>query len=376
MDSTEKKMCVPRSVWLEVDSKRFCQNIVTIKQHLAPKVKFCAVIKANAYGHGAVELARICEEMGVDYFAVATVSEGVELRSSGIVTSVLVLGAIFEKEARFAVQYDLTQAVFSHDMLDTLDRVAKEEKKLAKVHLAIDTGMGRIGIEPHLAGDFATYASKKKNIFLEGIFSHFAAADSKEQSFAREQLQRFEDALQSVEASGIKIPLRHIANSAAIFTMPETHFDMVRAGIVLYGYPPSKEIETEGISPCLKLRAKITALRTIKEGMSVGYGREFVAEKDTRVATLPLGYADGYFRHYARGAFLVHEKTGTKLFPLGRICMDQLMVEVPPHVKAEIGDVVTVLGDLPSADDLAEVGDTISYEVLTSLAKRIPRMYV
>ena len=365
-----------RGVWAEISLGALRRNLRAIRTKIAGGAKFCAVVKANGYGHGAVAVAQEAVQAGADYLAVAVLEEAMELRRAGFTTPILLLGPITAEEADTVVSYDVTQAVATVKAAETLNAAALRQHKTAKVHLAVDTGMGRIGVYPEAAGEAAAAMAALPAVELEGMFSHFALADARDKSYAKEQFRRFQRAMAEVEGRGITIPLRHIANSAAILEMPETHLDMVRAGIILYGLWPSEEVRRSiDLCPLMTVKAKITYVKDFPQGETISYGRIFTAPRDMRVATLPLGYADGYTRRYTGKASV--EVRGRRAPVVGRICMDQCMIDVTDIPDVAVGDTVTIFGSptLP-IDEAAAWLDTIHYEVVSMMAPRIPRVYV
>lgn len=364
-----------RGAWAEIDLAVLEQNIREIKGCVKNGARFCAVVKADAYGHGAIAVARKAVEMGADYLAVAVTAEATELRRAGFTVPILILGGIQADEADIIVDNDITQAVFTMETAEALSAAAVRRNKTVRVHMAVDTGMGRIGVRPDEAGMFAAEVSALPNVELEGMFSHFALSDAKDKSYAQEQFSRFKTAMESVEAAGIKLKIRHIANSAAILEMPETHLDMVRAGIILYGLWPSDEVEhVIDLQPVMKVKARITYVKDQHIGETVSYGRTWAPKSEAVLATLPLGYADGYTRLYAGKAKVALK--GTLVPVVGRICMDQCMVDVTSIADVKVGDTVTVFGDSGiTADTLAGWIGTINYEVTCMMSPRLPRVY-
>ena len=365
-----------RGVWAEVSLGALRRNLRAIREKIAGGAKFCAVVKANAYGHGAIPVAREAVQAGADYLAVAVLAEALALRRAGFTTPILLLGPTTPEEADTVVRYDVTQAVTTEEAVKVLSAAAIRQHKTVKVHLAVDTGMGRIGVYPEAAGEAAAAMMSLPGVVLEGMFSHFALADARDKSYAKEQFRRFQRAMAEVEGSGIAIPLRHIANSAAILEMPETHLDMVRAGIILYGLWPSEEVRRSiDLSPLMTVKAKITCVKDFPQGETISYGRIFKASRDMRIATLPVGYADGYTRLYTGKASV--EVDGRRAPVVGRICMDQCMIDVTGIPDAAVGDTVTLFGSptLPADEAAAWLG-TIHYEVVSMMAPRIPRVYV
>ncbi|MGN0941475.1 MAG: alanine racemase [Selenomonadaceae bacterium] len=365
-----------RGAWVEVSLSAIRKNIEAIKSKIADGAKFCAVVKADAYGHGAIAVAREAVNAGADYLAVATLDEAIKLREAGFLLPILILGPTQSVEADDVVHYDVTQAVCTRELCYSLAVAARRQGKKAHVHLAVDTGMCRIGVRPEEAGAMAEYISGLDGVELTGMFSHFALADARDKFVANKAFERFKKAMKDTMAHGVKVPICHIANSAAILDMPETHLSMARAGVILYGLWPSDEVKREiELVPAMSVKARISYVKTIHRDESVSYGAEFTAPYDMRVATIPIGYADGYTRLF-NGKAEVSVK-GQRKKVLGRICMDQCMVDVSDIDDVKVGDVVTVMGEGgPSADELASWMGTINYEIVCMFANRLPRIYV
>ena len=364
-----------RPVWAEVSLQALRHNYREIKKQLAAGVKLCAVVKANAYGHGAVAAARVAVEEGAEYLAVATLSEGIELRQAGFTTPILVLGLVMPEDSKDVVDYELTQVVCELSLAEALSCEAVRQQKKARIHLKVDTGMGRIGVRPEEIGALAADIAALPGIEIEGMFSHFSMADCKDKSYTQQQLVKFRQAIAAVEGRGIPLAIKHIAESAAILEIPEAHFDMVRAGVIQYGLWPSAEVTHPiDLRPLMELQARVVWLKTLRKGESIGYGRTFIAERDCRIATLPIGYADGYIRAYgAKGAVEIH---GQRAPIAGRICMDQVMVDVTDIPDVAIGDVATLFGSPTlSIDEAAGWLGTINYEVPCLISPRVPRVY-
>lgn len=360
-----------RDVYAEIDLNAIRHNLTEIRRHINPASKLCAVVKANAYGHGAVEVSKVAVECGAEFLAVATVWEGIELRRAGFNVPILILGLIPHAAVDAVVSNDLTQTVADLELAEKISDAAQRLRKVAKVHLKLETGMGRIGADPDKAVELAVKISQLPNVELEGMFSHFAEADSLDRTFTNHQIKIFKDTADKIHSAGVKIKILHIAESAAILDIPEAHFDMVRSGIITYGLYPSADVrKTIELKPAMKLVTRIVYLKKISAGVSIGYGREFVAERDSLIATLPIGYADGYIRAY-KG---FHVEIRGQLAPIaGRVCMDQTMVDVTDIDGVKVGDEVILFGsDLISVDDAARHLNTINYEV-TSLIPR-PRL--
>ncbi|MBR1858087.1 MAG: alanine racemase [Selenomonadaceae bacterium] len=364
-----------RDVWAEVNLSAITHNLKNIRQHIDKSVKLCAVVKANAYGHGAVAVARCAVEAGADYLAVATLDEALELRAAGFTQPILILGLVPATAANEIVANDITQAVADFDLARAICQAAVSQNKTAKVHLKVETGMGRIGASPEEAVELATSISLMPNVELEGIFSHFAAADTKDKTFVNEQLALFNKTIDEIKKRGVEIKIRHIAESAAILEIPEAHFDMVRSGIITYGLYPSDEVTRPiEIKQAMRLVSRVAFIKKIKAGTSIGYGRDFITERDSVIATMPLGYADGYIRAY-KGFYV--EINGQRAPIAGRVCMDQVMIDVTDIENIKVGDEVTLFGsDTLTIDDAANHLKTINYEVTCLVSSRVPRFYI
>ena len=364
-----------RFVWAEIDLGAIAHNFREIKKCIKGGAKLCAVVKANAYGHGAVPVAHKALEAGAYYLAVATVSEALELRAAGITAPILILGIVPAEAAGALVEQDITQTVCDFGLAEAISKEAVGRGKRARIHLKVETGMGRIGVRPEEAVALAKKIVTLPSLELEGMFSHFAAADEADKSFVHEQLALFRHAIDGMEEAGIHIPLKHIAESAAILEIPEAHFDMVRAGIITYGlYPAPNVRHTIELRPAMKLVTRIVQLKKISAGTSIGYGREFVAARDSLIATLPIGYADGYIRAYKN----FHVDIGGQLAPIaGRVCMDQTMIDVTDVEGVAVGDEVILFGsDAVTIDDAARHLQTINYEITCLISSRVPRVNI
>lgn len=366
---------ITRPVWAEINLSAIRDNIRKIKGLLRPETKFCAVVKADGYGHGAVLVARAALQEGADYLAVALMSEALELRQAGIAAPILILGYTPPEQARLAVDYDITQTVYTPAMIRALSQAATAVGKKAKVHIKVDTGMGRIGVKPEETVDFAVFINSCPGIDLEGIFSHFAVADSLDKTYTRRQYDLFGQALAGLDKKGIVIPIRHIANSAAILDLSDMQLDMVRAGIILYGLLPSEEVQPViSLEPAMKFKAQISHIKRVSSGAAISYGRTFITDRPSVIATLPVGYADGWTRLMAgKASVLLHKKRAPLV---GRVCMDQCMIDVTDIPEAAPGDEVLLFGgaELPVEEVAAHMG-TINYEVVCMVSKRVPRQY-
>lgn len=364
--------------WAEIDLDALKYNFDSIRKKVGNKTKIMAVVKADAYGHGYEECCKTLVDCGADAFAVAMISEAKQVRKLCPNMPILILGSTQNEDMEDVVKYDIMPAISNIDNCKALSEVAQKAGKTVKIHIKADTGMSRIGF---VAGSQNTVKdileiSKLPNIEIDGIFSHFACADEKDQSYTRMQFDRFISLVNELEALGLKIPTKHISNSAAIIMYPEMKLDMVRPGIILYGYYPSSEVDKTKLSvkPVMSLKAKITLVKEAEEGIGVSYGKEYITEGKTKIATVPIGYADGYPRALKNKAKM--EYKGDLYSVVGRICMDQCMINVTNVNNINIGDEVTVFGNGKiTADSVAEWLETISYEVLCLVARRIPRVY-
>lgn len=367
----------------QVDLDAILHNIYHMKQNIAPGTGLMAVIKTDGYGHGSIPIARCLEPLKEVYgFAVATAEEAHMLRASGISKPILVLGYTFPYAYERMAKEQIRTAVFRRDSIAGLAKAAAAQSCRMKVHIKVDTGMGRIGITPDGEGlAFVKRLMKEPNIEIEGIFTHFARADERDKNNALEQLGRFRDFLHMIESSlHLRIPIRHCSNSAGIIELPEANMDVVRAGITLYGLYPSNEVSRDRVplEPALSLYSQIVYTKTLHAGQSVSYGGAFTAVRNTRVATIPVGYGDGYPRSLSgRGYVLLH---GKRAPILGRVCMDQFMIDVTDIPQAREGDRVTLIGkdgeEHISAELLGELSGRFNYELVCDLGKRIPRVYM
>lgn len=370
-------------VYAQVDLDAITENIVNINGNTNPHTKLLAVIKTDGYGHGSVPIARCLEKFDFMYgYAVATVEEAVILRKAGISLPILILGYTFPYSYEELIREDIRPAVFRNDMLRELSKAAEKAGKTAKVHIKIDTGMSRIGISPDDAGlNFVKEAMETPGIEIEGIFTHFARADETDKSSALKQLEVFQSFIGRIEKElGLIIPVKHCSNSAGIVEMPQANMDVVRPGIILYGLRPSDEVSREIISlrPALSLHSHVVYVKDIFPGQSVSYGGTFTALHKMRIATIPVGYGDGYPRMLSgKGYVLIH---GKKAPILGRVCMDQFMVDVTDITGVKEGDSVTLIGtdgeETITAELLGELSGRFNYELVCDLGRRIPRVYI
>lgn len=370
-----------RPVYAEIDLDAIAYNMKNIK-NLAKDKEVIAVVKADCYGHGALDVAPTLLENGASRLAVAVLTEGIELRNDNIKAPIMILGYTPSYLNEELIKYDLEQTVYDLDYAKELSKTALSLNKKAKIHIAIDTGMGRIGFLPtEKAIDDICKICSLEGLEVIGIFTHFSTSDEKDKEYTNEQFEKFTDLLKKLSDLNIEIPIKHVSNSGAIMDMPETYLDAVRAGIILYGYYPSNEVKKENLSlkPALTLKATITRVQEMDAGMSISYGRTFKTERRSLIATIPIGYADGYSRLLAKNAKVIINGQFASI--VGRICMDQCMIDITDiNGDIKVGDEVIVLGEQDglrfNADDFAEIMGTINYEILCMLKYRIPRVYV
>ncbi|MBC7188711.1 alanine racemase [Candidatus Aerophobetes bacterium] len=368
-----------RPTRVEIDLDAVVYNLRQIRLKVGENVKIMAVVKADAYGHGALEIAKAAISGSAEWLGVANVEEGVKLREGGIKNPILVLGLSFPEEGELAIKYELSQTVCTLEFARNLSIRARKIGKPARVHVKIDTGMGRIGIIAEEAVDFIKRLLVFDGIKLEGIFSHFARAEEKNGEFTTKQIQRFNMVINELEREGIKVPIRHIANSAAILNFPATYFDMVRPGIMIYGLYPSDNLANSlSLKPVMSFKTCIVYLKDVPPGTSLGYGRSFVTRKKSKIATLPVGYADGYSRKLSgKSCVLIR---GKRAPVVGRICMDMMLVDVSHIPDVKIGDEVVLFGrqgeEEISVQEIASLQETINYEILCNVGNRVFRVYL
>lgn len=369
-----------RPAWAEIDLDAIAYNTRNIKKLIGDK-DLIAVVKANCYGHGVIDIIPTLLENGVSRFAVAMISEALEIRDNKITAPVMILGFTPLYLGEELINNDIEQTVYDLDYAKELSKIALTLNKKAKIHIAIDTGMGRIGFLPNEKSiDNITEICSLEGIEVIGIFTHFSTSDEKDKEYSHEQFTKMLSVMDTLKKRGIDIPLKHVANSGAIIDLPDTYLDAVRAGIILYGYYPSDEIDKNNLAlkPALTLKATITNVKTLEKDMYVSYGRTFKTSNETIVATIPVGYADGYLRKLAENGKVIIKGEFAPI--IGRICMDQFMIDVTNIPDVKIGDEVILLGEKNglkyNADDMAKKLDTINYEVTCMLKSRLPRVYI
>ena len=378
----QEKLESYQRVWAEVDLDAIWENMVHMKENIAEKTKILAVIKTDGYGHGGVPIAKMLEQLDFMFgYAAATYEEAHVLREAGVKKPILILGYTFPYCYEELIREEIRPAVYRRDTVEELVAAAANVGQKAKVHIKVDTGMGRIGITPDEEGlEFVRFLMGHPELEVEGIFTHFAKSDEEDKTSANHQLALFQNFIDRIQTElGLTIPDKHCSNSAAILEMPQANMDMVRAGITTYGLYPSEEVSKDivPLRAAMSLYSHIVYCKTIHAGQSVSYGGLFTAQKDTRVATIPVGYGDGYPRSLSgKGYVLIR---GKKAPILGRVCMDQFMVDISEIPGVMEGDKVTLLGvdgtERITAEELGELSGRFNYEFVCDLGKRIPRVY-
>jgi len=364
----------------EINLQALQSNFYQVKHRVGEHVKVMGIVKANAYGHGLLEISEALMRFGVDYLGVGFLQEGIQLRQEGIQVPILVLGGVLGSQIKEFLRYDLDITIASAQIAERIDHeAATNGSHRAKVHLKVDTGMERIGVHHENALQFVERVSKLKHLVVKGVYSHFATSDERDKSFAYLQLEHFNNVLQSIHKQGIEIPYVHIANSGAILDLPDSYFTMVRPGILLYGIYPSQETSASIlVRPVLSLKSKVVFMKNVQAHTSISYGRKHFTTTSTRIVTVPIGYGDGYSRRLTNQAEVI---IGDHRYPVvGSICMDQIMVDVGEGGNVHVGDDVVLLGthgdQSISVWDLADKLETIPYEVLTGIATRVPRIII
>jgi alanine racemase len=378
-------------LWAEIDLAALGHNCLEVKKCLEPQTRFMAVVKADGYAHGAVQVARTALDHGADRLGVARLHEAIALRKAGLSVPILIFGHTSPDSVQALAEHGLTQTVYDTDYARALSRAAGALGVSLDVHLKIDTGMGRLGLvavpEPGSGADFrpqvveeAKAAASLEHLFFEGVFTHFAQADSRDKSHALGQLACFRHVLDALQAEGLEFPVRHAANSGAVIDLPQAHLDMVRPGLMLYGLYPSPEVDMSRVNlkPVLSLKSRIAQCKNVASGFKISYGSTFATQSATTIATIPVGYADGFARVLSsRGEMLVR---GRRAPIAGRVCMDQTMLDVGHIDGVRSGDEVVIYGQqgqesLP-VDEVADLCWTISYETVATVMARVPRIYL
>lgn len=361
-----------------IDLVAFRKNIAAVRSLIAPGTKIMAVVKADAYGHGMFEIALEAVKSGVEYLGVARAYEGAQLRQAGISAPILAFEAVPVEHQEAALGYDLDLTVTSVDGARRLSEAAGRSGRKARVHVKVDTGMGRLGLNPSVAGKEIETIARLPGIEASGVYSHFATSEDPDQSFAQRQLELFMRVLGDLDRRGVHVPLRHMANSGAILQVPGSHFEMVRPGLMLYGYTPRPHVtQRTALFPVMSLVSRVAFLKRVGPGTSISYGRHYVTSRETCIATIPVGYGDGYSRLLTgKGDVLIR---GSRYPIAGTICMDQLMADVGPESDVREGDQVTLLGQDGEESiwcwELAGKIGTIPYEITCLVTSRVPRLF-
>ena len=365
--------------WAEIDLDAITHNAARLKARAGARAELMVAVKANGYGHGAVPVSRAALEGGATRLAVHRTMEGVQLRRAGITAPILIMGYTLPTESQHIVHWDLTPTVNSKPQAEALSVAAVAQGKPLPIHVKVDTGMGRYGLLPDEVLDFVRFLSGLPGLALEGLYTHHAVADLADKTFTRHQFSIYMDVVRRLEAAGFVFPLKHVSNSATTLDLPEMALDMVRCGIALYGLRPSDEVEPAvPLRPALTLKSRVARVRTLPTGASISYGRTYITDKPTHVALVPVGYGDGYHRFLSnRGAVLIH---GRRVSIVGRVCMDQFVVDVSHIPGVQLHDEVVLIGrqgeeHIP-AEEVARWAETINYEVTTSLLPRVVRIYL
>lgn len=368
--------------WAEINLDNFKNNIEVIKKHIGNEKMLMAVIKANAYGHGVTRIAIEAVNAGCDYLAVACIDEAIQIRKADIDIPVLILSHISEDGIPDLIDYNIIPTVFNKEMPEKISDYARKINKTVKVHIKLDTGMTRLGFDASKVNETVEdilYINNLDGIEIEGIFTHFADADNEGGTFTEEQYLKYKNIVNELEKRGLDIPVKHTCNSAGIISKKDMHLNMVRAGIILYGYYPEKYLENimPGILPVLEIKSSVFQIKEVEEDITVGYGRTYKTENKKKIGVIPIGYADGYSRLLSNKFYVL--VCGKKVNIIGRICMDQLMVDLTEIDNVCEGTVVTIIGkdgeNSITAQDIANELKTISYEVLCDIGRRIPRIY-
>ena len=366
--------------WTEVNLDAIAQNVKNIKKLIGKKKELMAVVKGNAYGHDILEISSVVLENGATRLAVARLEEAIFLRKAGITVPILVLGLTLKPQAESLVSYDITPTVCEFEMIEKLSESAVQMNKMTKIHLKVDTGMGRIGIFPDDVLRFIKRIKTLKKVEIEGIFTHFSVADEKDKFYTEEQFRKFIEILTILEKEGIKIPIKHVGNSATLLDLPHMWLDMVRPGLAIYGLYPSKEVKkTINLIPAQQFKTKIVFIKELPRGESISYGRTYITKRRMRVASLPVGYADGYNRLLSnQGEVLVR---GQRVPIIGRVCMDQCMIDVTNLTQVEIGDEVVLWGrqgeEMIAVEEIAQKIRTINYEIVhLPDKKRVAKLFI
>lgn len=366
-----------RPAWLEIDLEAIASNVQNIKKYLG-SIRYCAVVKANAYGTGVLRVINTILANGADMLGVVMLDEAVEIRKAGINAPIINLGPILPDQVECVFDLDIEQMVYRQQVALALSEYGSKHNKIVKIHLKIDTGMSRYGIHYSEAFDIIEQIRQLSNVVIVGAFSHLAMSDAVDKSFALLQIERLKNLKHQCENNDIYIPIWHMANSGGTLDLPDAWFNMVRVGLMNYGYWPSDDVKQPFfLKPSMSLKAKVIAVREIRRGDSVGYGRKYMAEKDELIAILPIGYSDGYNRRLSKIGQVLWQ--GHRVPIIGGICMDALFLNATEFPDIKIGDTVTLMGldgnEEISPHEIARLSNTVSYDVISTFSRRLPKLY-
>ena len=373
---------VKRPVWVEINLDNLAHNIKEIKKHISPKTEIMAVIKADAYGHRALGIIDTLREVDIRKFAVAVLSEAIEIRKKYSDIQVMLLGYTPDANLGEVVDMGITPTIYSIRQAKLLNEIAKSKNKKVTIHINIDTGMHRVGLPTkYKTVEVIKEISELEFIYLEGIYTHFAAADDEDKWYTHKQVKEYNYIIDELEKVGVKIPVKHVSNSAAIIDLPELNYDMVRPGLIIYGHYPAEFQERErkiDLKPVMSLHSKIYHIRNLEKGESISYGLTYTVKRESRTGLIPIGYADGYFRGLSNKARVIIKGKNAVAKVAGRVCMDKFVVDIT-GLDVNGGDEVILFGSdefhTVSTEELANIVDTINYEVLCAISKRVPRVY-
>jgi alanine racemase len=371
----------------EIDLHAFRHNFQNLRNYLSPQTQIMAVVKADAYGHGAVPCAQIAVDCGANYLGAGVIEEGIEFRESGLVdTPILILGSIFPDEAEDLVRHNLATILCTLPLAQTLSKEAVKQNKTVSVHIKVDTGMNRLGVSPKNLPTLLDQIRDLPNLKIEGVSTHFSSADDEDISITQAQLEKFQTSLAILQKQGVSVPISHCANTSALFKFPESHFNMVRPGLILYGTLPSPSLQTvldqkknlTPFQPVMQWKSQIILVKAISKGQPVSYSGSFTTQRDSLIATLPIGYADGLHRNLSNKMEVLIR--GKRVPQIGNICMDMTLIDVTGIADVQAGDEVVLFGkqedQMISVEEMATKGGTIPYEILCNVGKRVPRVYL
>jgi len=377
------ELSVKRPVWVEINLNNLKNNVREIKKHIKPKTEIMAVVKADAYGHGAIGIIKTLKEEGIKKFAVAVLSEAIEIRNVDKEVQIMLLGYTPDANLEELISWGITPTIYSLRQAKVLDQLAKEKNKKVAIHINLDTGMHRVGLPiKYRTVEVIKEISEMENIYLEGVYTHFAVADEADKWYTKKQVKDFEYIIDELEKLGVEIPIKHVSNSAAILDLPEFNYDMVRAGLLMYGHYPSevqKKDRVIDLKQVMSLHSKIYHIRTLEKGESISYGLTYTVNRKSKTGLIPIGYADGYFRRLSNKARIIIKGKNAVARVAGAVCMDKFVVDITGLENVKGGDEVILFGEdeyhSVTPEELADILETINYEVLCAVSKRVPRVY-